>query len=271
MVNVEGKCASDSSNAGRKVCLVTSNNIPYLTVASYFVRYFNSVDNEHFWLVEQMNPTSHHQKEGPSSNSGHLVKVTTRNGPTISKTSLNTYSQPLLNKDPLLSSDHYGSHSSSSSSRHLSSSYRNGISRSAFFSSELPHLDPTKAAFKLNLNQGSSASTPGTPMVDTLPTINNNLHKDHEVTNNNKKAGWFPLTHTEALSLYGNRLTEYEKTEIDNYSKIWYLGLNAHKINGDNWGSQNGGYDDDSGNYNKLRADKRSLGGALIAQCFKQL
>ncbi|XP_048520497.1 dual specificity tyrosine-phosphorylation-regulated kinase 4 isoform X2 [Dendroctonus ponderosae] len=201
------------------------------------------------------NPTSHHQKEGPSSNSGHLVKVTTRNGPTISKTSLNTYSQPLLNKDPLLSSDHYGSHSSSSSSRHLSSSYRNGISRSAFFSSELPHLDPTKAAFKLNLNQGSSASTPGTPMVDTLPTINNNLHKDHEVTNNNKKAGWFPLTHTEALSLYGNRLTEYEKTEIDNYSKIWYLGLNAHKINGDNWGSQNGGYDDDSGNYNKVLHD----------------
>lgn len=57
---------------------------------------------------------------------------------------------------------------------------------------------------------------------------------------------------SEALTLYGNRLTEYEKTEIDNYSKIWYLGLNAHKINGDNWASQNGGYDDDSGNYNKV-------------------
>lgn len=204
------------------------------------------------------NPTSHHQKEVLSTNSGHLVKVTTRNGPIISKTSLNTYSQPLLNKDTLLSSSdhHYGSHSSSSSSRYLSASYRNGISRSAFFnSSDLPHLEATKSYSKLNLNQGSTASTPVTPMVDLLPSINNNTHKDHEVTNNNKDDISFPLTPTEALRLYGDRLTEYEKTEIEKYSKIWYLGLNACKIHGEHGGSQNGGYDDESGSYNKVLHD----------------
>lgn len=57
---------------------------------------------------------------------------------------------------------------------------------------------------------------------------------------------------TEALRLYGNRLTEYERTEIEKYSKIWYLGLDACKIHGEHGGSQNGGYDDDSGSYNKV-------------------
>lgn len=52
--------------------------------------------------------------------------------------------------------------------------------------------------------------------------------------------------------MYGNRLTEYEKTEIEKYSKIWYLGLDACKIHGEQGGSQNGGYDDDSGSYNKV-------------------
>ncbi|CAG9767634.1 unnamed protein product [Ceutorhynchus assimilis] len=225
---------------------------------------WNNEDTSHQHVV---NPTSHHQKEVLSSNSGHLVKVTTRNGPIISKTALNTYSQPLLShhhqhQEPLLSSSehHYGSHSSSSSSRHhyLSSSYRNGMSRSAFFSSDLPHLETITSAIKstsrLNLNQGSALSTPNSPMVD-LPTINNNSHKDHEVTNNNKDEVSFPLTPTEALRLYGNRLTEYEKTEIEKYSKIWYLGLNACKIHGEHLGSQNGGYDDDSGSYNKVLHD----------------
>ncbi|KAI4466147.1 dual specificity protein kinase [Holotrichia oblita] len=58
-----------------------------------------------------------------------------------------------------------------------------------------------------------------------------------------------------ALRLYGNRLTEYEKTEIEKYPKIWYLGLDACKIHGEHGGSQNGGFDDDSGSYNKVLHD----------------
>lgn len=56
----------------------------------------------------------------------------------------------------------------------------------------------------------------------------------------------------EALRLYGNRMSDYEKTEIEKYSKIWYLGLNACKIHGEHGGLQNGGYDDESGSYNKV-------------------
>ncbi|XP_060528283.1 dual specificity tyrosine-phosphorylation-regulated kinase 4-like [Cylas formicarius] len=192
------------------------------------------------------NPTSHHQKEVLSSNSGHLVKVTARKIP-----ALNTY-QP-LEKETLISSS-YGSHSGPSS-RHLSATYRNAVSRSAFFNSELPHFDTSKSSCRLNLNQGSTAPTPSTPMVDSLPSLNNNLNKDHEVTNNNKEDISFPLTSIEALRLYGNRLTEYEKTEIEKYSKIWYLGLSACKIHGEQGGSQNGGYDDESGSYNKVLHD----------------
>lgn len=48
-------------------------------------------------------------------------------------------------------------------------------------------------------------------------------------------------------------MSDYEKTEIEKFSKIWYLGLNACKIPGEHGGSQNGGYDDDSGSYNKVR------------------
>lgn len=62
----------------------------------------------------------------------------------------------------------------------------------------------------------------------------------------------FSIFFTDALRLYGNRLSDYEKTEIEKYSKIWYLGLNACKIPGEQGASQNGGYDDDSGSYNKV-------------------
>ncbi|KAJ8952520.1 hypothetical protein NQ318_003316 [Aromia moschata] len=92
-------------------------------------------------------------------------------------------------------------------------------------------------------------------MVDSFPAINNNSRSTHELTNNNKEDNGFPLTPSEALRHYGNRLSEYEKTEIENYSKIWYLGLAACKIHGEQGASQNGGYDDDSGSYNKVLHD----------------
>lgn len=58
---------------------------------------------------------------------------------------------------------------------------------------------------------------------------------------------------SEALRLYGDRLTAYERNEIEKYSKIWYMGLDASKIHGEHCNSQNGGYDDDSGSYNKVK------------------
>lgn len=61
------------------------------------------------------------------------------------------------------------------------------------------------------------------------------------------------LLATEALKYYGSRLSEYERVEIEKYPEIWYLGLDACKIHGEEGLSQNGGFDDDNGSYNKVR------------------
>jgi len=63
------------------------------------------------------------------------------------------------------------------------------------------------------------------------------------------------MTPQEAVKYYGSRLTEFERAEIEKYSEIWYLGLSAHKIHGEEVSSQNGGYDDENGSYNKVLHD----------------
>jgi hypothetical protein len=47
-------------------------------------------------------------------------------------------------------------------------------------------------------------------------------------------------------------LTAFEQTEILDYPEIWFLGLEAKKIEGVPGGAQNNGYDDESGSYIKV-------------------
>lgn len=56
----------------------------------------------------------------------------------------------------------------------------------------------------------------------------------------------------EALRLYGSRMTAYERLEIEHYPEVWYLGLDARKIHGEEGAPQNGGYDDENGSYHKV-------------------
>lgn len=56
----------------------------------------------------------------------------------------------------------------------------------------------------------------------------------------------------EAVRLHGSRLTDYERQEIDKYQEIWFLGLDACKINAKPGTALNSGYDDDNGSYNKV-------------------
>ncbi|XP_065163782.1 dual specificity tyrosine-phosphorylation-regulated kinase 4-like isoform X2 [Atheta coriaria] len=166
--------------------------------------------------------------------------------------------------------------SSAASGKHLKVSSRTSLSssKSSLINSELPHLDHGKSSAKINLgiNQstmtnfggvvggdGKTATTPVSPATrdrDCFPAINNNSRSQMNLTNNNKLDETphvnKPLTPTEALRLYGDCLTEYERTEIEKYSKIWYLGLNACKVIG---GSCNSGYDDASGSYAKVLND----------------
>lgn len=71
----------------------------------------------------------------------------------------------------------------------------------------------------------------------------------------NESAGKLPMTPQEAVKYYGYRLPDFERAEIEKYSEIWYLGLSANKIHGEEGASHNGGYDDENGSYNKVLHD----------------
>lgn len=57
-------------------------------------------------------------------------------------------------------------------------------------------------------------------------------------------------------------MTAFEQTEILDYPEIWFLGLEAKKIEGVPGGAQNNGYDDENGSYIKVRY-------SLIPLCWK--
>ncbi|KAL1123993.1 hypothetical protein AAG570_001763, partial [Ranatra chinensis] len=100
-------------------------------------------------------------------------------------------------------------------------------------------------------SESSSSNTP------VLAHINNNT-TTHNNNNNNNNILTTPsvqIFDPEALKYYGGRMTEYERTEVQKYKEIWYLGLDACKIHGEEGISQNGGYDDDNGSYNKVLHD----------------
>ncbi|XP_055595375.1 dual specificity tyrosine-phosphorylation-regulated kinase 2 [Uranotaenia lowii] len=84
-----------------------------------------------------------------------------------------------------------------------------------------------------NNNSSSSATTPGSELEQKT----------------------IPLTPSEALKYHGTRLTDYEKQEIEKYPEVYYLGLDACKINAKPGTSLNSGYDDDNGSYNKVIHD----------------
>ncbi|XP_010881813.3 dual specificity tyrosine-phosphorylation-regulated kinase 4 isoform X1 [Esox lucius] len=64
-----------------------------------------------------------------------------------------------------------------------------------------------------------------------------------------------PMSPTEALKHFQDRLTGFEQEEIMDYSEIWFLGLKTKKIEGSHAILQNAGYDDEHGSYNKVLHD----------------
>ncbi|CAG4972739.1 unnamed protein product [Colias eurytheme] len=60
-----------------------------------------------------------------------------------------------------------------------------------------------------------------------------------------------PLTPSEALKAFGERLTDWERNEIRKYPEIWFLGLEANKIQARSNLPNNCGFDDENGSYNK--------------------
>lgn len=98
--------------------------------------------------------------------------------------------------------------------------------------------------------------------VDHLPQLkqgtDSNLLTQNSIDNNVRKDPYgnrLPLTPQDALRLYRNKLTEFEQTEILDYPEIWYLGLDATKVQGRLGSAQNNGFDDDNGSYIKAVGD----------------
>ena len=63
------------------------------------------------------------------------------------------------------------------------------------------------------------------------------------------------MTPAATLKDYGHKLSPYEQKEVLEYMDIWFLGLDARKIEGVPGAAQNAGYDDDNGSYIKVLHD----------------
>ncbi|XP_031626316.1 dual specificity tyrosine-phosphorylation-regulated kinase 2 isoform X2 [Contarinia nasturtii] len=96
-------------------------------------------------------------------------------------------------------------------------------------------------------SHGNAVSTLSSPQSSSS---NNNVSPTHD-----ESEKFTPLTPSEAMRLHGSRLTDYERQEIDKYPEIWFLGLDACKINAKPGTALNSGYDDDNGSYNKIIHD----------------
>ncbi|KPJ13245.1 Dual specificity tyrosine-phosphorylation-regulated kinase 2 [Papilio machaon] len=64
-----------------------------------------------------------------------------------------------------------------------------------------------------------------------------------------------PLTPSEVLKAYGERLTEWERNEVRKYPEVWFVGLEANKVQARANLPNNCGFDDENGSYNKQMHD----------------
>ncbi|CAE1301254.1 DYRK2_3_4 [Acanthosepion pharaonis] len=106
--------------------------------------------------------------------------------------------------------------------------------------SQLPHLQ----------NNAQLTRSPA-----SMDTENNcNIHVNGKCPQD-QYGNHLPLTPSDALNLYKDRLSTYEHSEILEYQEVWYLGLDAKKLDAFPGKSSNNGYDDENGSYLKILGD----------------
>uniref|UniRef100_A0A8D8BSW4 dual-specificity kinase n=1 Tax=Culex pipiens TaxID=7175 RepID=A0A8D8BSW4_CULPI len=101
-----------------------------------------------------------------------------------------------------------------------------------------------------NNNNNTMVDSHGNALPPLSPSSNNNSSSGSEIEQKP-----VPLSPSEALKYHGTGLTDYEKQEIEKYPEVYYLGLDACKINAKPGSALNSGYDDDNGSYNKVIHD----------------
>ncbi|XP_064198967.1 dual specificity tyrosine-phosphorylation-regulated kinase 4 isoform X1 [Anguilla rostrata] len=95
-----------------------------------------------------------------------------------------------------------------------------------------------------------STSTENLSESNSTKSLSNKLEKEKSF-----EGLRLPMSPTEVLQNFQERLTEFEQEEIMDYSEIWYLGLDSKKIEGTQGTPQNCGYDDEHGSYIKVLHD----------------
>lgn len=94
----------------------------------------------------------------------------------------------------------------------------------------------------------------GNALPPLSPSSNNNSSSSTSAASENEQRP-VPLTPNEAIKYHGTRMTDFEKVEIEKFPEIYYLGLEACKINAKQGAPLNSGFDDDNGSYNKVIHD----------------
>ncbi|XP_029767528.1 dual specificity tyrosine-phosphorylation-regulated kinase 4 [Terrapene carolina triunguis] len=140
-------------------------------------------------------------------------------------------------------------------SNHLfQSSQVDSFSQSQLTAQESNHLGSSKVFRQENRSRGQPHFSRFN-LAENLPEGATRVQPNRpeiEGTNTSLK---LPLTATEALKYFRNQLTVYEQEEILNYAELWFLGLEAKKIEGLPETQNNNCYDDEHGTYIKVLHD----------------
>ncbi|XP_025090002.1 dual specificity tyrosine-phosphorylation-regulated kinase 4-like isoform X2 [Pomacea canaliculata] len=107
----------------------------------------------------------------------------------------------------------------------------------------LPHLHPSD----------SVTNTSGIHSSSSYTAVPSGLHSDRSRKEDNSHRSH--VTPSDALRLYRGKMSAYEQTEILDFPEVYFLGLEAKKIDATPGAASNNGYDDDSGSYIKVLHD----------------
>ncbi|XP_020559922.1 dual specificity tyrosine-phosphorylation-regulated kinase 4 isoform X2 [Oryzias latipes] len=88
------------------------------------------------------------------------------------------------------------------------------------------------------------------PVPRNAKTFSNKMEKEKACEGQR-----LPMSPSEALNNFQERLTEFEQEEINAYAEVWFLGLGSQKIEGSQGAPHNSGYDDEHGSYIRVLHD----------------
>ncbi|XP_028411896.1 dual specificity tyrosine-phosphorylation-regulated kinase 4-like isoform X2 [Dendronephthya gigantea] len=92
------------------------------------------------------------------------------------------------------------------------------------------------------------------PLVKKQENFNINVENKQNIRHD-PNGFVLPLTPSFCIKTFGDKLTTFEQAEILDYPEVWFLGLEATKIEGTPGSPCNNGYDDEHGSYKRVTRD----------------